>query len=696
MRKTFQRSLSLLLAIILLIGLSAAGSVTIGAAAPQDYTYFAAATEGNTIARQKLVSTETSNYYALRMADGSPVGEGNITFKAISAIEAYNFKTIMSNVGGYNGTWSFFASTDGKKWTKLTPTSEKTDDHVNAGWQAGYYDNYGTLNKSDGYLYLRATISGNTQDLPFPAIAGVAYSCEPALEDISTFKGTDISMGVGKTATERGFSWQATIVQRNGAVKIVESSKMNGKKFPADARIVKGTATATATGYHIKVTVDGLKPNTEYTYACGDSAFDVWSAPYTFKVDDTTDGYKAIFIGDPQVGASGSYGNDASGLEDTLYRANRLASDAAFVLCAGDQVDYGGPTTYGAVLSPPQLKKWAFVPTVGNHEWTGEMSHYFYMPNQTGLGATADASDYYFSYGNTLYIVLNGSNSSIAEHRQAMEKAIKSHPDAIWRVVMFHEDVYGFGTHALAPEDSNYSTAFLRRALVPVLDELDIDLVLNGHDHFYTRSHFMKNQQPITNNKTAKDGGFIKPEGTLYITGGCSSDAKYYNVGANLPNWVNKVCTEKKKTFSVIEVTDNSLSIKTYFAEKSLGLVDEVTIYQKEPATLPSTTTKPTTSSSATASTNGHATTTSTSSSASTSTHIGGDEDTTTKNDDSAVTTLPSSDSTTTTATTSAVSGDKDTADGDNAWMWFLSAIPVAAVAVVAIVLVKRKSKAEP
>ena len=690
MKKPIQKTLLWLLVATLLIGSLAIGSLSIHAAAPEDYTYFMTANEGETMARQKLVSTETSNYYALRMADGSAVDEGDVTFKAVSAIEAYNFKTLASNVGGYNGTWTFYASTNGKKWTKLAPTSEKTDDHVNAGWQAGYYDNYGTLNKSDGYLYLRATISGNTQDLPFPAIAGVAYSCEPALEDISTFKGTDISMGVGKTATERGFSWQATIVQRNGAVKIVESSKMNGKKFPADARIVKGTATATATGYHIKVTVDGLKPNTEYTYACGDSSFDVWSAPYTFKVDDTTDGYKAIFIGDPQVGAS-SYGNDASGLEDTLYRANKMTSDAAFVLCAGDQVDYGGPTTYSAVLSPPQLKKWAFVPTVGNHEYSGELKQYYYMPNQTGLGATSDASDYYFSYGNTLYIVLNGSNGSVSEHKQAMEQAIKSHPNAVWRVVMFHEDVYGYGTHAFAPEGSNYSAAFLRRALVPVIDELDIDLVLNGHDHYYTRSKFMKNQAPVTGNKTANDGGFIAPEGTLYITGGCSSDAKYYDVSAGIPEWVETVCTEKKKTFSVIEVTDNSLSVKTYFGDKASELVDEVTIYQKDPGNTSSTTKKP--ASTTTASKPQSTTTSATGTSTDVSDNQTDPSATTTIGDSETSSTLSSDN---TTAATAVGGQDSGKSEGDSSWMWYLLLIPAALIPAAVILLIsKRKNKPE-
>lgn len=503
------------------------------------------------------------------------------------------------------------------------------------------------------------------------------------------FKGECISIGVGKTETERGFSWQTTAEQKNGAVKIVEKSRMNGKTFPADARIVNGTAIALdAESYHIKVTVDGLKPGTEYTYACGDSELDVWSTPYTFKAEDPTKGYKAIFVGDPQIGAGVTAATDGDNFEDTLYSANKIASDAAFVLCAGDQVEGPGSTNYEAVLSPSQLKKWAFVPTVGNHDWGGKTKRYYYMPNQTGLGATSDASDYYFSYGNTLYIVLNGSNSNVAEHKQAMEQAIKTHPDAVWRVVMFHEDVYGYGTHAFAPEGANYSSAYLRRTLVPIIDEFDIDLVLNGHDHYYTRSHFMKNQLPITNNHTLKDGGYLAPEGTLYITGGCSSDAKYYNVSADVPEWVDVVCTEKRKTFSVIEVTGNSLSVKTYFGDKTLEVVDEVTIYQKDPS--PTTTTKPTTST-----TKGSTSASSTTSSTVTSSSLN-DNSTIVENTTTTTTAMTATDSVTSTlfstTGTTAVSGNETPDDNDDGiWGWFLLAIPVGAAAIGAVVLRKRK-----
>ena len=71
------------------------------------------------------------------------------------------------------------------------------------------------------------------------------------------------------------------------------------------------------------------------------------------------------------------------------------------------------------------------------------------------LGATNSGSDYYFSYGDVLYIVLNSNNRNAAEHSKLMEKAIKSAPNAKWKVVAFHHD---------------------------------IDVCLTGHDHSYART----------------------------------------------------------------------------------------------------------------------------------------------------------------------------------------------------------------
>lgn len=83
--------------------------------------------------------------------------------------------------------------------------------------------------------------------------------------------------------------------------------------------------------------------------------------------------------------------------------------------------------------------------TIGNHESKGTDYKYHYNnPNsEDGLGSTNSGSDYYFSYGNVLFISLNSNNRNTVEHRELLKKAVESNPDAKWKVVMFHHDIYG-------------------------------------------------------------------------------------------------------------------------------------------------------------------------------------------------------------------------------------------------------------
>ena len=69
-------------------------------------------------------------------------------------------------------------------------------------------------------------------------------------------------------------------------------------------------------------------------------------------------------------------------------------------------------------------------------------------------GKTAAGTDYYYTYGNTLFIVLDTNNYNCATHENVMRKAIKENPDAKWKVVMFHQDIYGSG------HDHTYSRTY--------------------------------------------------------------------------------------------------------------------------------------------------------------------------------------------------------------------------------------------
>ncbi len=99
---------------------------------------------------------------------------------------------------------------------------------------------------------------------------------------------------------------------------------------------------------------------------------------------------------------------------------------------------------------------------------------------------TQAGGDYYYSYGPGLFIVLNTNNYNVAEHEQAIQKAIENFPDTAWRIVTIHRDIYGSGL-----DHSDTDGMILRTQLTPIFDKYDIDVVLQGHDHTYSRSKIL-------------------------------------------------------------------------------------------------------------------------------------------------------------------------------------------------------------
>ncbi|MFQ9916357.1 MAG: metallophosphoesterase family protein [Flavonifractor plautii] len=134
---------------------------------------------------------------------------------------------------------------------------------------------------------------------------------------------------------------------------------------------------------------------------------------------------------------------------------------------------------YAGYLDPDALTSLPVATTIGNHDsLNADYMYHFNNPNTTEYGATQAGGDYYYSYGNGLFIVLNTNNYNVAEHKKAIEEAVASDPDAAWRIVTIHQDIYGTGL-----DHSDTDGMILRTQLTPIFDEFDIDVVLQGHDH---------------------------------------------------------------------------------------------------------------------------------------------------------------------------------------------------------------------
>lgn len=408
-----------------------------------------------------------------------------------------------------------------------------------------------------------------------------------------SYDSSRIILTPGKTAKDLGFAWYS---QKKG-----EPAVKNGKKEDlSDAQEFKGTATEINRSNQKntykasnKVTVEGLfEENTTYYYSYTDDVKNPnWSEVQSYTTKKTTN-FQTILVGDPQIGASGSQGQgtaddiniavDTFNWNKTLEQAKITAPNASFILSAGDQIDYAGTDSsdgknvreseYAGFTYPALLRMLPLATTIGNHESKGTDYKYHYNnPNsEDGLGSTNSGSDYYFSYGNVLFISLNSNNRNTVEHRELLKKAVESNPDAKWKVVMFHHDIYGSGQ-----PHSDTDGANLRALFAPLMDEFGIDMCLTGHDHSYARSYLMADGTAIQYD----DSVAINPEGTLYIAAGSASGSKFYKLATTKQYYIAERSNTQIPTFSTIDFSDESIVIKTYDYNGN-KYADDYTLYK--------------------------------------------------------------------------------------------------------------------
>ena len=423
-----------------------------------------------------------------------------------------------------------------------------------------------------------------------------------------SYDSSRIILTPGKTAKDLGFAWYS---QKKGEPAV----KIGKKEDLSDAQEFKGTATEINRSNQKntykasnKVTVEGLfEENTTYYYSYTDDVKNPnWSEVQSYTTKKTTN-FQTILVGDPQIGASGSQGQgtaddiniavDTFNWNKTLEQAKITAPNASFILSAGDQIDYAGTDssdgknvreseyagfTYPALLRmlplatssdcSLQLDYMKLETTIGNHESKGTDYKYHYNnPNsEDGLGSTNSGSDYYFSYGNVLFISLNSNNRNTVEHRELLKKAVESNPDAKWKVVMFHHDIYGSGQ-----PHSDTDGANLRALFAPLMDEFGIDMCLTGHDHSYARSYLMADGTAIQYD----DSVAINPEGTLYIAAGSASGSKFYKLATTKQYYIAERSNTQIPTFSTIDFSDESIVIKTYDYNGN-KYADDYTLYK--------------------------------------------------------------------------------------------------------------------
>ena len=438
-------------------------------------------------------------------------------------------------------------------------------------------------------------VGQGTATITATAANGVSAACEVTVTWPVAFNPSNLVMNIGNDESQVIFVWY-------NQTATPDSMVFGGQQY------VAATEPASQDGYTInRVVVNNLQPNTDYTYYI-ENGEDATQA-YSYSTGDfTSNALDIAVVGDPQIGSSGDNESDTNGWNETLDTITTDGVDYDFLFSLGDQIDtyYNGENgdaveaEYDGFLSSDKLTGLPLATLVGNHDNGSNASLYtdhFAHPNVSsyGEGLGTGTGDYYFTYNDVLFMVLNTSNLSIAEHKAFMEETLANHGDeAKWTIVAFHKSIYSVASHVT---ESDIVT--LRNGLAPIFTDLDIDLVIQGHDHVYARSYMMGGADGMTaqitdeGNRDMLTGqeSFTNPDGVMYVTFNSGSGSKNYDITQEAFPYTDVQYQNNGRSYSHLSVDGDSLTVTTYNLEN--GTVTDTFTINKTTEDFPGDTTNP-------------------------------------------------------------------------------------------------------
>jgi hypothetical protein len=351
-----------------------------------------------------------------------------------------------------------------------------------------------------------------------------------------------VSLSPGSDPSSMNFTWLTPTDSGMVMFQIATDSSMKNGEF------LKVERTHTALyGWKNDVTAENLKSDTTYYYRVAEKG--KWSKTYSFNTGNEKD-YSVLFVSDTQIGRSGDrkldevLKHDSLGWNNTLEAAVKYAPDISFIISSGDQVESAiTQEQHNLFFNPELMRSLPAATAIGNHDFYYPLySIRSNHPNRFDreLLQCPAGKGYYFKRGEALFIVLNSNNVLTYEHEELIKEAMEFYPDALWRVVVMHYSIYSRNE-----EDNFYRPLFSR-----IFDKYDIDLVLSGHDHIYTRSALLRG------NERVKNGG------TLYLEASTASGCNYGGQPDATPWYAEKCIQLRTPTYVLLKFTQGKISIK--------------------------------------------------------------------------------------------------------------------------------------
>lgn len=237
------------------------------------------------------------------------------------------------------------------------------------------------------------------------------------------------------------------------------------------------------------------------------------------------DSSRFLVVGDPQITIPQT--------ADTWYQIQNILDPLpTMIVSMGDQVD----AITDAILRTEQYHEFTAQQTVpiatvrGNHDRDVNFLGHYGLPN-------ASAGNWHFVHNGVLFIEIDSNVSDVVFHRQFITQALQT--EHTWAILLMHHSMYSTSSRAL-----NNSTSALRNSLTGfIVDETDIDLVMAGHEHFLSHTTY---------------------PGKLFFTCATCTGSKYYTADNKDVEWSQVTIDTKVPKYTVMDVTDTLLTLRTY------------------------------------------------------------------------------------------------------------------------------------
>ena len=321
----------------------------------------------------------------------------------------------------------------------------------------------------------------------------------------------------------------------------------------ASSNLKAADSTAVTQKAFYNAVINGLQAGTDYTYICSakdSSGITYASAGNAFRTaPSSNDEFTFMYWADPQ--ASGQNGKAITPNSSFLRKY-----DISFLYIAGDITDTAANESQWEVLFNQKasgyadsslisnnfnnaLSDYVVAAVQGNHD-NGVFANHIVYPKSGAADNT-----YAYTYGSAHFIMLNLETGYIytrAEQQAFLrEQVAYAKANGLWTIVGYHKAIYSGASHM---NDDDVIDA--RQYWGPIFAELDVDVVLQGHDHVLSYGFVDANGNNARNTQGdamnyrvvgSRAWAANKPSNApLYYEGNCASTLKFYSASAYRSN----------------------------------------------------------------------------------------------------------------------------------------------------------------